>query len=150
MKQTIQIIAIEQNEVIGRGQRQSACGSCKAKGACSSLGSWAEKPVDIRLANTLAAQIGDWVEIETSERALLRATFILYAMPVLVFISSGLLALVLKLSEAISAIIALLSVGAYVYYLWWSLQHKKQSSQLMPIKMIRLMSTASSPCDKGV
>ncbi|MDX8394078.1 MAG: SoxR reducing system RseC family protein [Mariprofundales bacterium] len=150
MKQIIQIIAIEQNKVVGRGQKESACGSCKAKGACSSLGSWAEKPIEISLDNTLAAQVGDWVEIETSERALLRTTFILYAMPVLVFISSGLLALLLKVPEAISAIIALLSVAIYLYYLWWSLQHQKQSNQLMPIKMLRLMSVENSPCDKSV
>ncbi len=79
-----------------RGERASACGGCAGKAACGTLGSWNNtRHIEMLAANPLRAQVGDQVEVEVPDRSMLRASFRLYALPLLVFLCVGGLAFLL-------------------------------------------------------
>lgn len=62
--------------------RESACG-----GNCSSCGGCKTKPMDCWIENTLELSIGDKVEVESDSSKILKLAFILYILPLIVFIA---------------------------------------------------------------
>jgi len=88
------VIAVEQDEVVIRSQRESSCGSCAGKASCGTLGSWDVKKkdkndYDIRLPNTLHAKQGDMVMVEVPDQLILTASMTFYGYPVLAFLIVG-------------------------------------------------------------
>jgi len=88
------VIAVEQDDVVVRSQRESSCGSCAGKASCGTLGSWSshgkdKNDYDIRLPNTLQAKEGDMVVVEVPDRLILTASIIFYGYPVLAFLVAG-------------------------------------------------------------
>ena len=68
----------------GRGawvkmQRCEACGHCAAREGCHTLGGGGE--VELRVENTLDAAPGDRVAVGMSDASLLKATFLVYLVP---------------------------------------------------------------------
>lgn len=90
MEQRVMVIAIEGNEAIVSGQRNTTCSGCAGKASCSTLGSWADRLVEMRVKNSIHAQVGDEILLEVPDKILLRVAFRLYGLPVLVFIATGL------------------------------------------------------------
>lgn len=91
MQQAAVVIDIDKDQVVLRTSRRSACGSCPGKSSCASLGSWAQRTVDIRVANTANANIGDEVNLEVPDGWFLATCVHLYGLPMLAFLLSGLL-----------------------------------------------------------
>jgi len=94
MKKVGVVIAVEQDEVVIRSQRESSCGSCAGKSACGTLGSWDIKKkdkndYDIRLPNILHAKQGDVVTVEVPDQLILTASMTFYGYPVLAFLIVG-------------------------------------------------------------
>jgi len=60
--------------------RTEACGSCEVKGACQALGGQT-KDLELILANSVAAKVGDIVQLTMAETAIIKASAILYLTP---------------------------------------------------------------------
>lgn len=74
-------------------QRRGACGGCESSGSCgtSALGKWlARGTSQLRLRTSLPVRAGEAVVIGLEEAALLRASLLLYLLPVLCLIAGAL------------------------------------------------------------
>jgi sigma-E factor negative regulatory protein RseC len=74
-------------------QRRGACGGCESSGSCgtSALGKWlARGTSQLRLRTNLPVRAGEAVVIGLEEAALLRASLLLYLLPVLCLIAGAL------------------------------------------------------------
>jgi sigma-E factor negative regulatory protein RseC len=58
------------------------CESCKAKDACTSLGGGGAN-AEVRARNTVGAEVGDVVTISMRGSSLLKASFLVYMLPIL-------------------------------------------------------------------
>lgn len=86
---------IEADGVWVRSQRQSACGACQARSGCgqrllytvtgNSIDVFAKFPQG---ESFTALSVGDQVEIEVSENAIVNGSLLLYVLPLAVFISA--------------------------------------------------------------
>ncbi|MBF0145090.1 MAG: SoxR reducing system RseC family protein [Magnetococcales bacterium] len=90
IQEEVVVIALEGDHAIVAGQRQKSCGSCHQEGACSTLSFGAGfKEIRLRAENHIGARIGDRVILELSERHLLRASFLVYIVPVIALFVGG-------------------------------------------------------------
>jgi len=123
MEQQVTVIDVCGDEAIVHGRRASACGDCAGKTSCSTMGSWVERIIELRVRNTIHAQTGDIVLLEVPDNAVLRIAFRLYAMPMLAFILAGLGVRSLALHQAWANVelwAALAGFAAVLaYYLWY-------------------------------
>jgi len=142
LEQQVTVIEVEGELARVSGRRASACGGCAGKASCSTMGSWREKLVELQVANSLAAQVGDEVVIEVPDGLLLKVAFRLYALPMLVFVVAGVsvawLATTLQWSavELLAATAALLSVPL-TYLL---LSGGSGSDRGLDVRMLRIVS----------
>jgi len=78
------VIALEGNDALLQTQRQSACQSCSVKKGCGTsvlakvVG---QRSSQIRVVNTLDAQLGDTVLLGVHENALVQGSLLIYAVP---------------------------------------------------------------------
>jgi len=90
MEQEVNVIEVRGDRARVRGVRASACGHCAGQSACGTMGSWVERYAEMDVDNSLGAKVGDRVTISVPDGQLLKATFRLYGMPMLVFMLVGL------------------------------------------------------------
>jgi len=148
MQQQVTVIAVEGRDAIVHGNRASACGDCAGKTSCSTMGSWTERFIELRLKNSIEAEIGDRVLLEVPDSAVMKIAFRLYALPMLAFVIAGLgirsLATWMGWPE-VEMIAALSGFAAVLaYYLWYKVYLSNHQSGL-DVQMIRVIETAS--CD---
>ncbi|RBP39211.1 SoxR reducing system RseC family protein [Garciella nitratireducens] len=86
MREIGEVIGIEKGYAKVRIKRTEACARC---GACN-MGQ--AKSIDFLAKNMASAKIGDKVEIETQTNNVLKASFIMYGIPLLFFLIGTLLA----------------------------------------------------------
>lgn len=96
--------------------RQSACQSCSARSGCgqrvlaTASGGRANQ---VRVLNTLQAAVGDEVTLGIEEQALLQASILVYALPLLSMIAATLAASQLAPgSDGVAIVAAVLGLGA--------------------------------------
>ena len=65
--------------------RSAACESCSAKGFCHTMGG-GDDDVEVEAINAVGAKVDDRVTISFETSSLLKATFLIYMIPVLFFI----------------------------------------------------------------
>ncbi|MFQ5518886.1 MAG: SoxR reducing system RseC family protein [Mariprofundus sp.] len=140
MEQQVTVIAVEGDEAIVHGRRASACGDCAGKASCSTMGSWVERMIELRLKNPMGAKPGDEVLLDVPDNAVLKIAFRLYALPMLAFILVGLMVRSLALfmgwpeAEAIAAVAGFMAVlGCYACYKVFFAASK------LDVKMIRIL-----------
>lgn len=68
--------------------RSSACARCHSQVTC---GSSKHDEMLVEVTNEMHAQTGDWVQISVPARSLLKATFIVYILPVLALLTGTIL-----------------------------------------------------------
>jgi len=143
MEQQVTVIDVQGSEAIVHGRRASACGDCAGKASCSTMGSWVERIIELRVRNTVHAQKGDVVLLEVPDNAVLRIAFRLYAMPMLAFVVAGLCmrALAVQLAWANAELWAALGGIAAVigYYLWYKSHLASTPASGMDVRMIRII-----------
>ena len=81
MKKKGYVIGVNGDTIYVVVVRESACG-----GNCSSCGSCESKPMDISLKSNKKHQIGDIVDIEIEEKSYFKIGFLLYILPLIVFV----------------------------------------------------------------
>ena len=89
MEQLVFVIAVEHDEATVCAERASACGQCAGKAACSTLGSWSKRTMQMRAKNPVGARVGDEVMIYVPDSWVLKAAFRLYGVPMLAFFLAG-------------------------------------------------------------
>jgi len=142
VEQQVTVIALEGNEAVVRGHRASACGGCAGKTSCSTMGSWVERVVELRVGNTIGAQIGDRVMLEVPDNAVLRIAFRLYGMPMLAFIVAGLGAQTLALYwhwPGVEVVAALSGFAAVLSYYLWYKWRVADHHQGLDVRMVRVI-----------
>ncbi len=150
------VVGLEGDHAFVINQRKSACGSCHADQSCGTLsGGLGKKGVHIRTHNPINAQVGERVMLEISESHFLKASFMVYALPVvaLIMVGAGVRSLVLSLgwvqdAEAIGALAGLAGLGLSFYGLYrYNSSIQNDSSQLPSIRRVVNQHTLS---EKGV
>ncbi|MBF0188422.1 MAG: SoxR reducing system RseC family protein [Magnetococcales bacterium] len=90
MKEEGRVISIEQGDAIVATQRREACGTCHGEKSCGTLSmGMGNRETHIQASNPVNAEVGDRVVIQISERQFLRASFLIYAMPLIAFFVVG-------------------------------------------------------------
>ncbi len=83
------VISVSGDEAWVQTLRESACQSCKARHGCGQkalAGLTGGQSRQIRVVNTLHAQPGDQVTVAIEESALLKASLLVYAVPLLLMV----------------------------------------------------------------
>ncbi|MBF0110120.1 MAG: SoxR reducing system RseC family protein [Magnetococcales bacterium] len=102
IREEVIVVAAEGDRVVVVGQRQGSCGSCHQEGACTTLSLGAgKKEIRLEAQNLAGAEVGDRVLLEISERYFLRASFLVYVVPVIALFVGGILFRALALAFGI-------------------------------------------------
>lgn len=105
--------------------RQGACGGCHAESSCAVLsGGAGKRETKIRVLNPVGAQVGERVEIEISEGNFMKASFLVYGLPIVVLVLLGSLGRYLALelgvapasAESVGGVVGVLALGLSF---WW-------------------------------
>lgn len=79
-----QVIAVVGDEIWVQTIQQSACQSCSARQGCGQkvlAGATSGRANQVKVVNTLGARVGDTVTVELDEAMLLRASVLVYGVP---------------------------------------------------------------------
>ncbi|MBF0271574.1 MAG: SoxR reducing system RseC family protein [Magnetococcales bacterium] len=118
------VVALEGDYAVVSGQRQKMCGTCHNVNTCTVLsGGLGQRSIKVHALNACHARVGERVFIEISERSFLRASFLVYILPLVVLFATVSWARYLMQTmawqidiEAFSALVGLLSL--VVTFLW--------------------------------
>ncbi|MFH1885946.1 MAG: SoxR reducing system RseC family protein [Pseudomonadota bacterium] len=83
------VVRLEGDGAWVKTRRCEACDHCAAKDGCRTLGGG--KEVELRVENTLGAGPGDHVAVGVSDASFLKATFLVYFLPVLGLLGGAIL-----------------------------------------------------------
>jgi len=90
LREEVLVVAVEGEYATVSSQRKSVCGSCHAEASCSVLsGGGGKRDTQIRAMNPVGAEVGQRVELEISEQQFLKASFLVYVLPVISLIFFG-------------------------------------------------------------
>lgn len=112
-----QVVGLAGGSVQVQTVRRSACQNCKVRSGCGQrlmtemLGA---QPLDVCVDNTLDARLGDRVVLGVEESALLRASFMVYFLPLMGLLAGGLIGdRVLEFADAGTAGLALFGMAIF-------------------------------------
>ncbi|WP_166251560.1 SoxR reducing system RseC family protein [Marinobacter salicampi] len=139
------IVALKGRQAWVQTIRESACQSCSARAACGQkvLASVSSgRANQVLVSNTVGAEVGDEVTLAIAETALLKASLLVYALPLLLLVIGALAGqMMFPGSEAPAIIGAVLGLGLG----FWSahaLQHR-QGADWRP-KLLNICSGAEA------
>lgn len=131
MKELALVKEIRKDYVLLSKNRTEACGSCALKDSCSTTGT-ATMEIEIKaLKNDVNIAPGDYVEIEVPNFSVSRLAFLLYGIPLAVFIVSLLIMIALSFSELLSVLTAFAFMA--LFYTGLALYDRRNRKKLMPI-----------------
>ena len=113
------VVAVEDDYALVSSVRKSACGGCQARASCSVLsGGLGNKQTLIPARNPIGAVVGELVTVEVPEGLFLKASFLIYVVPILALIGVGSLVRSVLVgfgagpeAEGIGAVAGLLALG---------------------------------------
>lgn len=149
MRQTAYVTEIDGEDAIVRGERASACGGCAGKASCSTLGSWNNRTVELRVKNEAGAHIGDAVVLEIPDSLMLKVAFRLYGIPMLMFVLCGLIGYQVSVSFGLSPVelwsgLAALAGVAAAYYRQWRTSRQGGDAEF-EIRMVSVCNDSNAP-----
>jgi sigma-E factor negative regulatory protein RseC len=90
LREEVLVVGVEGIYAWVSSQRKSACGSCQAEASCSVLsGGGGKRDTQVRAMNPIGAEVGQRVELEISEQQFLKASFLVYVLPIISLIFFG-------------------------------------------------------------
>lgn len=92
LREEVLVVAVDGQYAMVSSQRKSACGSCHAEESCSVLsGGGGKRDTHIRAMNPVGATVGQRVLLEISEQQFLKASFLVYVLPIISLLFFGVL-----------------------------------------------------------
>ena len=86
IEEPARVLSCDRGEALVQTEQRTACGGCNARAGCGTsllAQVFGHKPARLRVANPIAAEPGDRVIVGLSERGLLRASMLLYVLPLM-------------------------------------------------------------------
>jgi len=114
IEETAQVVAADGEFVWVETQRQSSCGDCAARQGCgtATLGKvLGQRRTRVRALNRTAVRVGDRVVVGIDERALVRGSLAVYAVPLLGLLAGGVLGALLQAHLQLAGEALTLAVG---------------------------------------
>ncbi|MBR5254760.1 MAG: SoxR reducing system RseC family protein [Bacteroidales bacterium] len=112
------VIKKQQDKIIVKIEQKSTCSSCRARGACTSLDK-KDKEIEIKTQDTQNYNIGDEVIITITTKLGMKAVLIAFVLPLILLVIALFLSIKLfSLAQSISALVSLLVVAAYYFFLY--------------------------------
>ncbi len=74
-----------------KSRRSEACDHCEAQDGCRVMGGASGKEMFFEVENTLDAKMGDQVKVRVSDKAFLKAIFLVYVIPMIAFMGGAVL-----------------------------------------------------------
>jgi sigma-E factor negative regulatory protein RseC len=147
IEQQARVVEIKEGKLLLQVQRQSACGSCSASKGCGTSvlsNIVGQKFSRLQADNNINASVGDMVVVALPEKALVRASVVMYIIPVFgMFVFALLADYFLDATEghdlliALSAIAGLLS-GSIISRGYFS--RRSSSEQFSPVVIRKVIS----------
>src|SRR5690554_4483194 len=123
------VISVSGDDAWVQTIRESACQSCKARHGCGQkalAGLTGGQSRQIRVANTLQAQPGDQVTVAIEESALLKASLLVYAIPLLFMVLATIVMGIAWPGNELAAILA--AVAGLAGGLWLAARYSRTRS----------------------
>ena len=137
------VVAVESNQILVEASRQSACGKCAVKSDCgqSAVAQWAAaKMINIPVSNpeSLSISIGDTVVVGIDEQSFVRASVLLYLLPLLVMFAAGLVATAIAAIEGvvIGASLSALLLSFYLLKIYTKKFQHNSDYQLVVLRIV--------------
>lgn len=130
IKKTGVVKAVRGHMAVVLTSLEPACESCKAKDACTSLGGGGAN-AEVKARNTIGAEAGDLVTIAMTSSSLLKATFLVYMLPILALIVGIVLGHLLSELTALDKNVLVASFGLLAFsgtFIWLRKKGDKISS----------------------
>ncbi|MCH8497096.1 MAG: SoxR reducing system RseC family protein [Marinobacter sp.] len=134
IEETGKVIALDGTYAWVQTIRQSACASCQARHACGQralAAVTAGRANQVRVINTLNAEVGDDVTLGIDERMLLKASLAVYAWPLLTMLAAALLGQALWPAEELRVILAAM-IGLALGFVVLGLFRRRTSVGMAP------------------
>lgn len=103
---------VKKDTVIVMLERQDMCGDCHA---CEMISG--KKSCILQCQTKIDCEVGDIVEVELSNNLFLKATYLIYGMPLIGFISGLCLSYLLGLSDWLTALMTLIGTSLSILYI---------------------------------
>ncbi len=140
MQHTAQVVSLQGKDAIVQFTRSKACAHC---GGCIYLGS---DQGEVQLRNELNACVGDWVVIELEAKGLLRASLLMYILPLCMLLLG--IAIGVQVSDVLGIVLGL-GGAALVYLVLRLLEPKFQRMPTFKPRMISFGTQPDNPNEKG-
>ncbi|MGM0570410.1 SoxR reducing system RseC family protein [Marinobacter sp.] len=140
------VISVSGDDAWVQTVRESACQSCKARHGCGQkalAGLSSGQSRQIRVANTLRARPGDQVTVAIEESALLKASLLVYAVPLLLMVVATALAGVLLPGNDLAAMLC--AAAGLASGLWWAGRQSRAGTARWQPVMGRLVPRVGEP-----
>ncbi len=150
------VVGLDGDHALVSSYRQSACGSCHAQASCSTLSAGlGNRENRIRALNPIGAEVGEQVVLEISEKGFLRASFLVYGLPIAALVGIGSLARALLLAMGVAAqtaegggaIAGLLALVASFFWLHRQNSRLEKDPDTQPV--IASLAWSAPPAEKG-
>lgn len=113
---------VQKDTVIVTLERQDMCGECHA---CEMLSG--KKSCTLTCQTQIECKVGDIVEIELAKNTFLKATYLIYGMPLIGFLVGFLIGYLFNLSELMTGLMILIGTSFSILYI--KMQDKKKAYQ---------------------
>ena len=129
------VVRIENGQTWVRTVRSEACSGCGVQGACHTLGGGKEAEVVVH--NDMGAEIGDRVDMEVPTGSVIKATSLMYLVPIFFLLVGAVggqeLAPQLGWTESLSAVIfAVIGLGMSMIIVKWAGKRMAQRRHYFP------------------
>ncbi|ARU55322.1 positive regulator of sigma E, RseC/MucC [Oleiphilus messinensis] len=146
IEETGKVVAVDGNSIWVLVARQSSCSTCSAKSTCgqSALSELTQgQQTQLKVRNHLGCQVGDTVTIGIPEQAMLKASALIYLLPIVFMLVFAVCADLAKASEAITAVSGLIGLiaGLGAAHLWSGRLANRQEFEPHLIRQSRVLQT---------
>ncbi len=141
MQEQAIVVEVKGSQVSVETDRQSSCGHCSAKNGCGSalLGKFFNRNQQYLTINTdLSLSVGDRILLGLDESALLRGSFIVYAIPLLMMLLVPIVISQFDFSEIVSILSAVVGFSAGIIYVKYFSAVARSEGDFSPVVLKRL------------
>ena len=141
MQEQAIVVEVNGQRVSVETDRQSSCGHCSAKNGCGSalLGKFFDRNKQHLIVETeLKLSVGDRILLGLDESALLRGSFIVYAVPLLMMLFLPIVINQFVISEIISILSAVVGFSIGIIYVKYFSVVARNGDNFSPVVLKRL------------